>query len=370
MWEGSYGKEPFDLRLTVLRLIRNLNKILVLTVVGTLLFGGGYYVKNVLLRSAKEYTVTSTYKVEYVNTPTQTGDYYINEATWNSLLQTEEFLTGVQAHLQEAADDNGISVPKLSLEELSAVISAKLPSDWHVPTTTVVTKDAGKTLVVAQAVELAMANEFVDMMRQEVAGVAVLDGARQAEEVPLDVRPARAFILSAILSFLFVTVVFLLKETGDDSIWLPATLRQRYGLPVLGTINSVELAEHVRYLFAEKDKIAVCVIDDKVSPVAVREELAVAVAKTESGAEEDLSEAIRKWIPMPTPLMCPEAYGTLREMDGILLVVKAGAHAGKSLEYVLEQMSLQDCKITGVILWEADELLLKAYYCLPESDAA
>ena len=38
--EASYGKEPFDLRLLLLRLGRNLWKILVLTILGTVLFGG------------------------------------------------------------------------------------------------------------------------------------------------------------------------------------------------------------------------------------------------------------------------------------------------------------------------------------------
>ena len=44
--EASYGKEPFDLRLLLLRLGRNLWEILALTILGTVLFGGGYYVKN------------------------------------------------------------------------------------------------------------------------------------------------------------------------------------------------------------------------------------------------------------------------------------------------------------------------------------
>lgn len=48
--EASYGKEPFDLRLEVLCLCRNLWKILAVTVLGAVLFGGGYYVKNVLLQ--------------------------------------------------------------------------------------------------------------------------------------------------------------------------------------------------------------------------------------------------------------------------------------------------------------------------------
>ena len=48
MLEGSYGREPFDLRLTVLRMIRQLNIIAGFTLAGTLVFGGGYYLKNVL----------------------------------------------------------------------------------------------------------------------------------------------------------------------------------------------------------------------------------------------------------------------------------------------------------------------------------
>ena len=83
--EVSYGKEPFDLRLMCLRLCRNLWKILAVTVVGTLLFGGGYYVKNVVLQPDPGYAASSTYKVEYKENPNAAGAYYINEATWRSI---------------------------------------------------------------------------------------------------------------------------------------------------------------------------------------------------------------------------------------------------------------------------------------------
>ena len=116
MWEGYYGKEPFDLRLTALRLMRNLNKILLITLAGTLLFGGGYYVKNVLLHTEKEYSATSTYMVEYVNPPKQSGDYYINHMSWNTLVQSEEFLTAVGEQYKVLA---------ASLTKGDAVISAQ-----------------------------------------------------------------------------------------------------------------------------------------------------------------------------------------------------------------------------------------------------
>ena len=102
--EVSYGKEPFDLRLMLLCLGRNLWKILAVTVAGMVLFGGGYYVKNVLLQPDPGYAASSTYKVEYFENPNAAGAYYINAATWDSLIHTGEFLDGVETHLQEAAD--------------------------------------------------------------------------------------------------------------------------------------------------------------------------------------------------------------------------------------------------------------------------
>ena len=65
---------------------------------------------------------------------------------------------------------------------------------------------------------------------------------------------------------------------------------------------------------------------------------------------------------MPTPMLCPEVCEQLRETDGVLLAVKAGAHAGKQLEYVKEFLEQQDCEIIAAILWDADEAFIRAYY--------
>ena len=384
MWEGSYGKEPFDLRLTVLRLIRKADKILVLTLVGTIVFGGGYYVKNVILQSEPAYAATSTYKVQYVEEPTQAGDYYINETSWNTLLDTKEFLDAVQQHLAAGAEAGGFPV-EITNEELKEAISAKLPSDWHVPTTTVETNDMQKSLLIGAAVEAAMTEELAETT-DEVSSIRVMDPALTATEVKADVRPVRAVILSAVLSLFFAVVVFLLQETGDDSIWLPSTLRRRYGLPVLGTVHSRELQENINYLLKDKKQIAVCSVDVDIDPAevigalpgkesALPEEGAVLPVKgsvlsrkgnTLPGEESSLSgEGVSlsgEWTAVPAPLICPESCEVLRKMDGIVLVVRAGRHAGKPLEYVLDYLSQQDCEVTAALLWEADEKLLDAYY--------
>ena len=192
--EVSYGKEPFDLRLMCLRLCRNLWKILAVTVVGTLLFGGGYYVKNVVLQPDPGYAASSTYKVEYKENPNAAGAYYINEATWNTMIHTGEFLDGVEKHLQEAVErgDNGASEAlSLGRDQWIADLSATLPSDFSVPVTQAATQDPEMSIALAHAVEDTMCDEFAESI-VEIDRIKVLDHGDFAEVVVPDVRPVRA----------------------------------------------------------------------------------------------------------------------------------------------------------------------------------
>ncbi len=346
-----YGKEPFDLRLMVLRMIRNLPMIIGVTLLGTLLFGGGYYVKNVLLYDEVQYTVTSTYQVSYVDEPSKSGDYYINDMTWNTYVHSKEFLDAVWEYLQEESKKYSFS-NLASTQQLETVISARLDSDIHVPCTVVTATSPELTLMIAQSVEQTMVGEFAEG-NEQVASIEVIDPALVAEEVVPDVRPMRAFVLSGVLSFFFVVVILLLKEIGEDAIWLPATIRRRYGLTVLGTIHSAEGRVNFDYCFEKSVKIAVCAIDERVNPVEVSEAL------RRPGADKE-------YVSVPAPLVCPEACQAMREADGVLLVVRAGKGAGRALEYHLEYCRTQQITVTAALLWDADEWLIRAYYMLPE----
>ncbi len=385
MWKGNYGKEPFDLRLTALRLLFHLHWILAATVLGTLLFGGGYYVKNVILRPEPAYAATSTYKVDYADENWAQYGTYINETTWNTWVHTKEFLDNVQKHLQEG------EIPAISFsnEELSGMLSAKLASDLRVPSTIVTSGDGKISTLIAGAVEQTMTEDFVNHVPDDIFAIRVIDPALTAEEVLWDVRPVRAFWLSAILSCFFAVVIFLLKELGDDSIWLPATLFKRYGLKTLGTIHSKELKANIAYCCQGMSRIAVCPADENIDPT----EAAQALQEIETYVSErggrmseirtcgraqrcgECSESdngrkskteFGRWFPVPAPLLCPDSCNYLRQADGIMLIVPAGSHTGKRLEYVLEFLQQQDCKITAAILWNADERLIRSYYCFSD----
>lgn len=347
MWEGSYGKEPFDLRLTVLCLMRRIWLILAATLLGTIVFGGGYYVKNVLLQPDPDYRATSVYRVDYaVEKESELSTMHINEMTWNTYVDTQMFLEQVRVHLPAQV--------KYTDEELAEAISAVVASNLKVVSTEVTTGSAEDSLTIASAVEAAMVRDFPNYI-SEITSIFVMDPAAEAEAVYPDVRPLRAIILSGLLSLFFSVVILLLKDLGDDIIWLPSALHRRYGLAALGTLKSRALKENMSYLLLGRKKIAVCPAQEDVDAGKVLEEL------QEVGAVRALGEDV-EWITTLSPIREPESCRILREADGILLAVSAGSHGGKQLEYVLEYLEQQDCKITAAILINADEQLLKRYY--------
>ena len=151
-----------------------------------------------------------------------------------------------------------------------------------------------------------------------------------------------------------------MKETGEDSIWLPGSVWKRYGLKTVGTIESRELAENVRYFFSRKGQAGEGLYED------------VAVCAAQEGLDaEEVLERLKEacpgligdgWFAVPWPVGEPEAAGRLRKAGGILLAVRAGSHAGRALERTLEYLGQQDCPVTAAILWEADERLIRRYY--------
>lgn len=370
MWKGYYGKEPFNLRLTVLRLLYKLPVIAAVTVLGALAFGGGYYVKNVLLRGQRFYAATSFYRVEYaVDNVEDMMKVFINEMSWNTYMQSQMFLDAVQGHLEQGG------TVRISDEELAGTIQAYVLSDLRVPSTVITSDSPEKTMEIAGAVEAAMVQELAEHI-SEIASVEVIDPAAAAQEVQPDVRTGRAFALSAILSCFFTLVVLLLKETGDDSIWLPGSVWKRYGLKVAGTIESRELAENMAYLFG---KGRACGKEPGEEPSASSGEHPagegtledVAVCPVQPGLDsrkvlERLREACpdilgESWKAVASPIEEPKVCRQLREAGGILLVLRAGSHAGRALERVLEYLAQQDCTVTAVLLWDADEKLIRRY---------
>ena len=354
IWKGYYGEEPFDLRLAVLRLFCRLPFLAGAVLLGTLLLGGGYYVKNVLLREENPYAVTSVFRVEYhVEEEKDVGTVFINEASWNTYIHSEMFLEWMEACLKEQGG------PETGAQVLQEMLRANLATDLRLPSVTVTGPSPEECVAVAQAVETVMTGELARQIR-EIASVMVVDPGDQALEVVPDVRVGRAVALGAVLSCFAVLTAVLLKEAGDDSIWLPSSLGRRYGLNCVGTLESRELWENLRYHFGcpgQEDsfwerRIAVCPVQEGLDSAGVLEGLWRAWGQ----------EGQCCWTALPSPQGSPQVCRELREAEGILLAVGAGCSGGRQVALVLSYLEQQDCQVTAAILWNADEKLIRRYY--------
>lgn len=346
MLECQYAKEPVDLRLLALRLWKQAGIIVLAVFLGVLIFGGGYYLREFVF-AEPQYAANSLYQVEYVLDPVVGSEYtYINGTTWNQWMGTKEFLDLLYENLA-GSEDAGID-----RETMKGYLSARLQMDLRMPDTTVTTPDPQLSLRLAKAVEQTMA-DFAGKQK----GIDNIRVVNPAADAPFytEARPLNACILSGVVTLFLTVVILCIKELGQDSIWLPAALKRRYGLKTAGTVNSPDAEENLAYLFQNVKRIGVLPVGTAQVPEEVINILQTAL-HTETAA--DAAEVYS----LPCAEKHPQVSGRIREMDALLLSVEAGPHMGRRLESVLDYLALQECAVTGAILAHADERLIGRYY--------
>ncbi len=353
MWECSYAKEPFDLRLLVLWGLRRIWIVILGTVLGALILGGGYYLWNGVIAGSKQYSVTTMYEVIYGSDPKTQYEYtYINGYTWNQLVTTDLFLE----LLTEQAEKEGGAAAAL-LKEDSFVqhpeqyLAAALPSDLRMPTTTVTTPDRELSVALNRAVQGAM--EALGEYKLEIQRIMVAD-TKEPVLVDNTPRTVQASILGAVSGALFVLFILFCRYCMMEGIWVPETFTFRFGIPMLGAVASSEktlketYAANLAYYFRERKQIAVTAVDPQLD------------LKGAAACLPVLPDV--EYVCIPSFEQVPEAAEYLRKADGILLIVKAGTDGGRRIMHFLEMLKVQECQVTGALLWDADRKLLDAYY--------
>lgn len=352
MWNWNTAREPFDLKLLVLRLIQKIWIPVIAALLGAAIIGGGYYLKQTFWSGEPQYQLTESYYVEYGTDPRAGNEYtYINHVTWDTWVKTDWFTD----RIWEKALEAGLKPESYGIEksDLPGFLAADLPSDLRMPVAMVTTSDRELTEILGAALEqvfVAFGEE-----QKEIDSIRMVDKT-DAAVTGRDVRTLRACILGAALAVFFTLLVMLLRFIMDDGIYIPETFTWRYGIPMLGAVTedgeklklTGETAENVSYILRD----------------AIKKQGRIGVTAVEP--DTDLA-AVAKLLPgetyvcIPGILQVPEAAEKLREADGILLLVQAGVQNGKAIEHVLHDLKLQDCTVSGALLVYADERLLSAY---------
>lgn len=339
MWECNYGKEPLDLKLLTLRLLRRAWVVLLAAALGALLVGGPYFLKKVTFGPAREYEAVTDFYMDYAVQETGEEYVYFNQTTWTQLITDDVFTDKILAYmagmdfeadmLQEIEAEAGITKA-----ELREYLYATMLSDTRIVTTTVTTNSPELTMRINEALIHAMFSFGEE--QKEIAAVRILQEPSEASLVVADIRTFRACMVG-VVSFVFVTLLYmLLYYVLDDSIYIPTTFEYRYGIPMLGTMESLELEKNGRVLLKKQEQeIKLLAVDKEINLPKAKEAL------EEKGFRVSAEEA--------------------ESGDAVLLLVKAGAHNGKIIEKTLSLCRIREISPVAAVLWDADEKLIKAY---------
>ncbi len=338
MWD--LYREPFNLKLFLLQMLRKWYIFILSALGGALLVGGGYFLVNVVFASAREYQADIICYMEYAIDPDSSESYatdYFNEYTWNEWIVCDE----IQEMISQAL---GYAITET---ELASYVTTSVPADVRLQTISVVTNDPELSLAIARCYEEWLP-AFAENQR-ELESIRVVDSPEQAYLVEEDVRTLRAALLGGIIGLFVCCMVLWLHWLADDRIYLPEQLTRRHGLKVFGADGQEELSENVRHAIGGHEKIAL-----------VGTSGSAHFMETLPWFQGEFPD--RQWESVMGTLQYPDGVRKLRAMDGVILIVEAGVDSSALIERVLTFYRQQEISLTGAVLWGCDQKLLRQYY--------
>ena len=341
-------REPLNLKLLFLYLLKKVWILLCGTILFALVFGGVYYLKNYVFAPAPQYVATSQLYLTYAD-DVRLENVYINDYTWQILAATDACLDEVKKLLPFEADD----------AYLKSAATAGLESDVRLVTVTVTAESPERAVTIANAYEIAIQKLGEKMV--DVDEVQIFSSAKDAVKKEWDNRTLRMSVTGAVVGFAFTLMILLFAFAVDDSVYLPETMEIRYDIPTLyvfdkqkNSIGSFEKAagiENIRKVLHGKQKVYL-------SEISVEKDLNPDDAKAFAAKLSENGESI---LATEALTLSPEIADTLRNSDGVIVLVKAGAGNGKIIERSVRYLKIQEIPILGAVLYDVNKVALGRY---------
>lgn len=326
--------EGMDCKKLLLFLLRKLWLLLLLTLAGSIIGGGIYLFYHVVIISNRQYQAISKVYLDFA--PDETGEVYqaYNGYTWNDLMATDLILDTTMSYLP----------PDYTREEVTAATEAQILSDIRLLTIIITTEDPERTGAILDATDRSLValgereKEFIDIE------VIKEDEARM---LAVDPRLFQAFLLGALIACAVVLLIMALWYVLDDSIYVPGDLKSVTRLPFIGYIPAGEgpgskSAALVETLENDREQ-NIAYLEQKIGKL----ESYLLCSKEKLKTKEEIAQ---------------ETYERLRKADGVIITIPYGKIDRAALAYRIEQMTVQECRVAGIVIKDADVRFLRWYY--------
>lgn len=329
----KYGSEGMDCKKYFLLFLGRVWLAALAAVVGGILGGGIYLLSHVVFNSNREYRAES--KIYLTFAPDESGEIYqaYNGYTWNDLMSTEPILNTTMAYLPDGYTE----------EEVAAATRAEILSDLRLLTITITTSSPERTAEILKATDMSL----VELGRQakEFHNIEIYKET-EPKLVAADPRLLQAVLVGSALVLVLALLAMALRYVLDDKIYVPGDLKCVTELPFVGFCFGAETDE--KNIKSGKEK-------------KLLENFQSDLARNRAHLTEKVG-ALTTFELEKNQTITEETYGELRKAEGILLSVPYKKMDRTTLGYRIEQFSLQECRLAGILIRDADMRLLKWYY--------
>lgn len=330
-----YGNEGMDLKKLCILLLHKFWIVILAAVIGAGLGAGIYLLHNVALSSNREYQAQSKVYLDFASD--ETGEVYqhYNGYTWNDLMSTNLIIDTTMSYLPE----------DYTTEEVSEATLAEILSDVRLLTITITTSDAERTAKILDATDRALVE--MGQREQEFIDIEIIKET-EPKLLVADNRLVQAVLIGLVIGLVFMFIAVALGYVLDDRIYVPDDLRCVTKLPFAGFSFSDNQEAADNRIDSDRNRKRIQRLQDDLEKNKAHltnkfgELMTLELKKNEDITEQELANA--------------------RKADGVLLVIPYGKLDRSSLAYRIEQLSLQECKLAGIIIKDADMRFMKWYY--------
>lgn len=335
-----YEKEGVDFKRLFLLFIRKIWLVLLLTAAGTL--AGALIYELVISATSGEprYGISSDYYITFNFSEYENSSDYYNAYTWDGILRDDPIVDYALTLLPDTIDK----------ERVKAAVSGEMLGDYRILTVNVVDTDPAICEEIAYAYTQSL-DHFADKI--EMLSSVELWSRDAITLLKEDNRVGNAAFLGGLIGLLLSLFWLLVWYLLDDAVYVETDFTKRSEIPFLGTITNhkdekclAELQANYHYLCTDEKgyyAVNVAMSDTMENPCVP---ILMNSCKGILGALTLTEENLKK----------------LRNSAGAILMIPYGKTNGKLTTKMIHLLEKQNCHIAGVVLTDANDHFLKAYY--------
>lgn len=310
----TYMEQGMDLKRLFLVLGKKIWLILLGAIVGAILGAVTYKVVTNIIDGEPEYRASADYYITFF----EDGPDYYNAYTWDGILRDDPIVDYALTLLPE----------EITKDMIKAAVSGEMLGDYRILTVHVNAATPELANTIAKAYQ-----ESLWHFGQEIELLNAVELWSQEEAVVFEKnnKTGNAAFLGALIVVVLVIFGLLFYYLLEDAVYVEKDGEVRYDLPVYGLltkgndeIQKQMFGENLKYAFGEDE------------------------AETWNG----------EILPSESD------YARLRDVKNLLVNIPWGRNNGRQVERVLRQLKLQGCEVKGLVITEAEEWFIKAYYMI------